>query len=710
MEPRKTSMTRITPQQIITLKDASIFLENRAIDVSVDLMFLAHENSNGLGIKRKFKEYSSIASPSGNLDRSLIKAIRMLEAHPKLLVDLIDLSVHLYPENNEINELKVEYCSIDKIMEKNLSLENEKLGLLYRICREELKNGHIDSVLSLFEMNFDFLSKRLSYSQSLKLLSDVCKIESKELDNIDFKRFPFFHSLIDFNQRNFTSKIDEYFCDLFSSKIVDFLHDYVESKGGSFSYITMDTLESITEMSSTEKYIVDNPDLFARKKIYESGSLNEYVNGLYSDEINNRVSELFAVSLPAIKGCKIELQDFSNGLVSVSNGIRTTTNSPDKPKNKVMMFGSSTLYGQGSVDGETIPSYLQRALNSIFDQVFSVENHSYSANPLINAINTLSQNKINPGDVVLFFHFFKDHDLTDSRVHKIDLNNIDRGDYFFIDSGHLSPNGNRIIAERILEDVFLPLTSYEGRQSIDSSCDFYEIRNYLSVYKYLLFLKNVKSGEGHKIDKYLEYLNAYVDEKAQLVGSISVNCNPITNGHLHLIEQSAKNVDKLFVFVIEEDLSFFKFDERINLVKESVKHLDNVEVLKGGKFICTKITYPEYFEKDIIIDKEFDASTEAWFFGEYIAEKLNIKIIFLGEEPNCKVTRKYNEVMKDILPKYGIDVCITERISFNDKAISASSVRMYLKAEEFHKIKQIVPNPTYEFLLENRNELINRMT
>ena len=56
------------------------------------------------------------------------------------------------------------------------------------------------------------------------------------------------------------------------------------------------------------------------------------------------------------------------------------------------------------------------------------------------------------------------------------------------------------------------------------------------------------------------------------VGAIVMNCNPFTLGHLYLIEYAAKEVDQLFIFVVEEDASFFSFDDRIMLVREGTKH------------------------------------------------------------------------------------------------------------------------------------------
>lgn len=60
--------------------------------------------------------------------------------------------------------------------------------------------------------------------------------------------------------------------------------------------------------------------------------------------------------------------------------------------------------------------------------------------------------------------------------------------------------------------------------------------------------------------------------------------DPITNGHLNMIKRGAALFDKLYI-VISENINkknFFTTDERVNLVKFAVAHLDNVEVIVSG--------------------------------------------------------------------------------------------------------------------------------
>ena len=57
--------------------------------------------------------------------------------------------------------------------------------------------------------------------------------------------------------------------------------------------------------------------------------------------------------------------------------------------------------------------------------------------------------------------------------------------------------------------------------------------------------------------------------------------------------------------------------------------------------------------------------------------------------------------MQELLPGYGIEVEIIDRISTGGQVISASKVRAYLKEQDFQSIKPIVPEATYRFLKAN---------
>jgi pantetheine-phosphate adenylyltransferase len=56
--------------------------------------------------------------------------------------------------------------------------------------------------------------------------------------------------------------------------------------------------------------------------------------------------------------------------------------------------------------------------------------------------------------------------------------------------------------------------------------------------------------------------------------------DPVTNGHLDIIERAARTFDELIVAVAvnKEKLPLFSFEERVELLRETCGHLENVQV------------------------------------------------------------------------------------------------------------------------------------
>ena len=207
--------------------------------------------------------------------------------------------------------------------------------------------------------------------------------------------------------------------------------------------------------------------------------------------------------------------------------------------------------------------------------------------------------------------------------------------------------------------------------------------------------------DNPQLKKYQEFIQSNAIHKLPKIGSIVMNCNPFTLGHRYLIEYAAQQVDYLYIFVVEEDKSLFKFEDRIELVKAGTAHLENVKVLPSGQFIISSRTFTEYFEKEKLEGAKIDTSLDVETFGSQIAPCLDITVRFVGEEPLDPVTAQYNQSMKEILPKYGVELHEIPRKEIDCEVISASRVRKLLEEKNWDGIKKLVPETTYAFLEEN---------
>lgn len=213
-------------------------------------------------------------------------------------------------------------------------------------------------------------------------------------------------------------------------------------------------------------------------------------------------------------------------------------------------------------------------------------------------------------------------------------------------------------------------------------------------------------------------INSYIDKlkkqyslmESKERGAIVMNCNPLTLGHLYLIEEAAKQCEELLIFIVEENKSLFPFEDRYDLVKRGTNHISNVKVIKGGEYIISSATFPSYFlrEKNDVLTAY--TSLDASIFGEYFVSQLNIKKRYIGEEPYCEVTNAYNNSLKNILPKYGVEVIEIKRKEQNSMPISASRVREHIRENQMEKILNLVPKVTYDFLnTEKGKEIVEKI-
>lgn len=184
---------------------------------------------------------------------------------------------------------------------------------------------------------------------------------------------------------------------------------------------------------------------------------------------------------------------------------------------------------------------------------------------------------------------------------------------------------------------------------------------------------------------------------------VIINANPMTLGHMYLIETAAKESEEVLVFVVSEDLSSFPFSDRLEIIKEACKSLSNVTVLPTLSYLVSKITFPKYFLKEDQLIQDEQTLVDVMIYKEYYTKIFNIKKRYLGEEPLSYNTSKYNKVLSDYL-NGGIK--IIERKKSGSKVISASLVRKLIKANKISQIKKYVPKATYDYLLSEKGQAI----
>lgn len=180
-----------------------------------------------------------------------------------------------------------------------------------------------------------------------------------------------------------------------------------------------------------------------------------------------------------------------------------------------------------------------------------------------------------------------------------------------------------------------------------------------------------------------------------LRGVVVMNCNPFTLGHRYLIEQAAKQVERLFVMVVREDCSLFAYAERKAMVEQGVAHLKNVTVIDGSEYAISQATFPTYFLKRLDDAADTQMLLDLDLFRRHIAPALGATVRFVGTEPTDRLTRRYNQLMHDVLA----DVRETARLEKEGNAVSASRVRKAMEQGDMSTIRQLVPPTTLPYII-----------
>lgn len=204
---------------------------------------------------------------------------------------------------------------------------------------------------------------------------------------------------------------------------------------------------------------------------------------------------------------------------------------------------------------------------------------------------------------------------------------------------------------------------------------------------------NTIDDELTKIKKQLDIRFAVLEESSD-IAALVINGNPLTIGHVHLIEHAAYNHNMVVVFIVEENKSEFSFEERLSMAYLATRRLSNVCVIPSTKYIVSSLTFPTYFLKDENEVNEEYAKIDALVFKYYFMKRLFIKKRYVGEEFNLKMIN-YNETLKSILDD---SLEVIPRYKEEEQIVSASVVRKLLKENKIDEALKYIPRENHFIL------------
>ncbi len=392
------------------------------------------------------------------------------------------------------------------------------------------------------------------------------------------------------------------------------------------------------------------------------------------------------------------LKDSKGEYYNVVDGCRLTIGNKGNLR-KLHVFGPCVVAGVFAPDESTIPSIIQKVINNQGGGEIDVINHgimgfyrSYIPKVLNCSLHT--------DDIVVFIDCFSEFLGKEVVKHKdfislLPLYEKRPVDIFFEQPIHMSVSGNLYIGNWI------------GQQLVNLMGE--EREHKPAALREIVCLQGWESYQSKLIDDSLiewkNKWNKFDYGKNYSYGAIVMNCNPITKGHVYLIECSRMQVDFLYVFVVEEDKSFFPFEDRFEMVKAVTEKYENVCVMPSNKWILSNATMPEYFTKEKSPNQIVCSVDDIEIFGAEIAPLFFITKRFVGEEPVDLVTRQYNEGMKRVLPKYGVELVEIPRLEMFNEVVSASRVRKHLLERNYDKMYELMPKEAADYILKNRKKL-----
>lgn len=398
--------------------------------------------------------------------------------------------------------------------------------------------------------------------------------------------------------------------------------------------------------------------------------------------------------------------DQTDELVNVVCGERATSFQPPKWESYIYMYGRCGVFGYAVEDNNTLPSFLQLKCieNGMPNKVINRGVWGADTKSILDNIDcNLKFKRISKKDKVVIY--MDDLPYVKTLIDMgcvyydstLDFYNASKNkDLFYDKPGHMNGEGYSIMSDIIIRII--------SKNSNSVSVDKKIINNY---YEFCERMGCCIEESEDDLSKYINTVYCNITQKKNVnddahIGAIVMNCNPFTIGHRYLIEKASKSCDMLMVFVLEEDKSFIKFKDRFAMVKRGTEDLSNVVVIPSGKFVLSAITFPEYFIKDQLKEVVIDASKDIRLFAECIAPSFNISTRFVGSEPIDGITAQYNEQLKSILPRYGIEFVEIDRLKKNNLYVSATLVRKAIKNNDKKTLIDLVPQTSYDYLMQTK--------
>ena len=511
------------------------------------------------------------------------------------------------------------------------------------------------------------LDSTISVCTSIETLNHSC-LKTKRV--CDCKYGEDFAWLID------SDNVEQYY-DVYGRTIVHTAVVFLRDNDIQFSYVSGPNKNKINLSE------VDAEDLSTHVPLNALHRHPEIIGRVYNrnDKCYTHLINGGAVKFPIyFNGVHNALGNKESDGINILDGRRITPNAPEQFQNRVFLFGACDICGSTVTDEFTIGTYLQEKLNENFPGRFRVENCGIGGRSLeYDVFAHILSTEFRQGDRVILQFYFNEkvvNWLMSEAVPVYELSQLfnaghEFGRWSLGAVAHVSYKVNKAIA-----DFYFSSFNWDTN-SVGTNVSY-------GLNKYYI--------EDYGLEEYLQRLSHQKQTNTNNNGAIVMNCNPMTYGHLRLIEYAASKCEWLYVFVITMDTFDFSFEQRYKMVVRSTQKLKNVTVMPSGKYFGTILQFGEYSSKDDPEKiREIHPEKDNYIFGKHIAKVLNIKKRFVGEELVDAVTAQFNILLQQQLPSYGVAVEVVPRFKQNGVTISAKYVRKLIAEKNFEEVAKFIP-------------------
>ena len=415
----------------------------------------------------------------------------------------------------------------------------------------------------------------------------------------------------------------------------------------------------------------------------------------------NRISKVF------YNGIHNELIDYASDGFNIHNGKRCTLGKPSHAQNVIHMFGPCIVEGLCVTDDKTIASILQRNISNMGWESLEVENYGLAyGKDILNDLMYMASTNVKTGDVILWLNGFSKEEeklLLENNIPIVDCKYLANtsDEFWYLDNPfHCNYWMNKRYSEIIFNSIIETNSIIDGNEPSSKRLS----SNYISDNDVPLRINRDSILNSDELRRYVNWLDSQrFNKHADRIGCVVINANPYTLGHRHLIQTALKEVELLYVIIVEENTGGFLFNERYEMVYSEWSNFPNVKVISGGNVLTSSLGFPEYFNRSRHL-QDANPLLNHKIFSQFVAPALGINVRFFGEEDSDAVTRSLNESAISYLPTNGIEVNIIERKKFNGSPISAKIVRCLFSENKFRELIPLVPFSTYKVLLDKKCE------